>query len=265
MTTAQAATKAPAPAGPLDEAEAEQEAARAQAADITAQIDALKRPGPGFDQAELAGLEAAQEVALKRLRAADLRIEEQRTAAAAPISARALNKIRAQRRKAYDAHAALIVRMTEATRLRAHRKGLENTVAEIQRSPEFRRDHQGVISSFVWGKNGKGPGDHRAPAADHRDSPETIKKLAELERSLSNTIAELELAQAAQAAAQAQWEGSKATLDNWESAVRAQGPAAVRALAEIPDAGVFDNQGLNPGSADIEIGSGKYSTRGMVS
>ena len=96
---ATATAKASPPAGPLAAAEAEQEQARAEAAAVTAQIKALTRSGPGFNQAELAGLEAAQEVALKRLRAADLRIEEERAAATAPISARALNKIRAMRRK----------------------------------------------------------------------------------------------------------------------------------------------------------------------
>ena len=136
--------------------------------------------------------------------------------------------------------------------MREHRSGLESAIEKIKDSAEFRHDQRELMRVFGGKVDGQ------------VDTSRSGKALAQLERDFSNTTAESALAQVAQAEAQALWQGSKATLDNWESALRAQGAAAARALAEIPDAGVFDNQGFNPGSADIEIDHGKYSTRAMT-
>ncbi len=263
--TATATKPAPEPASALTEAEAEQEQARSEAAAITAKVAELTRSGPGFDQGLHARLKVEQESALKALRAADLQLEEQKAAATAPISARVIDKIRAMRRRVADSRSALLTRQAEANHLRGHLQGVRNSIAALEASSEFKRDHQGVMSSFVWGKDAKGPGDHRTPAAVLVDSPQSIKQLAKLERDLTITTTELQIAQAAQSEAQTCWESAKGTLDSWQETVRALGPVARRALAGIPDAGVFDNQGFNPGSADIEIGRGKYSTRGMAS
>ena len=254
MTATQLAAKTitSPPAGPLDETEAAQEQARSEAAAVTAKIAELIRSGPGFDQTLHARLKHEQESALKALRAADLQLEEQRAAATAPIPARALSKIRAMRRRVADSHSALLTRQAEANHLRGHLQGVRNSIAALENSSEFKRDQQGVVSTFVWGKNGKEPGDHRAPVADHRDSPQTIKMLAELERDLERTITEAALSATVQAEASAKWTNAKSTLDVWESAVRAQGPAAARALSELPQAGAFDDQNLK-GHADISL------------
>ena len=160
-----------------------------------------------------------------------------------------------------DAHAALITRMDEARRLRAHLQDLRNSIEKIKDSAEYRHDRRDLLRVFGSKVDGQ------------VDTSRSGKALARLERDLIVTTAELELGQAAQAAAQAQWEGSKATLDNWEAAIHAQGPAAARTLLELPRAGAIDDQNIR-GYADISAGenqtpvnlheSGKYAGRGAA-
>jgi len=254
------ATK-PAPADPLDAAEASQESARSEAADITEQINDLLRGGPPVDDLAHQRLKSAQETAFKKLRHADLAVEEQRAAATAPISARALSKIRVMRRKTHDAHAALIVRLTEARHLRERKSSLESQIAAATSSGAFKQAQKDIKSRFVYGREDQ---EHPEPPSNQK-MPPSVEQLARLERALAVAIAELAIAAKAQGEAQARWESAEGTLESWESAIRSQGPAARRALAEIPAAGAHDSQGLNPGAADIETGRGAFSTRGMAS
>ncbi len=252
MPATQLATKATKPDSPLAGAQFDQEQARAEVERLTKAIAAHRSDGIGFDQPEDAALVAARETALKRLRATDLDVEEQKAAADAPIPARVLEKIRVMRRKTHDAHAALIVRMHEARHQREHLQALRSAIDELRRSPEFIHDERELRRVF------------RGDAGAHAVTTRSGKRLAQLERALELTTTETALAATAQAEAEVIWQGSKATLDNWEQAIRASSPAAARTLAELPQPGASVDMGLNPGAADIEIGHGKYSTKAMT-
>lgn len=251
-------------ADPPAEAQLDREAAESAVKRLTAKIVELSGKGPGHDPALLATLDAEREAALKRLRHAELEIAEQTAAASGPITVKVIAKIRRLRRTVADSRPALMARMAEVNSLRAHRTGVENAVAALKESWDFKRDQREIKNAFVFPRDAQ-DGDSPPPARGVLKTPRSVQALASLERDLDRTSGELKLAQAALTEASTRNSSLRATLESWEAAIRAQGPAAVRALAEIPDAGGFDDQGLNPGSADIEIGSGKYSTRGMVS
>ena len=232
-----AATKpAPEPANPLTEAEVEQEQARSEAAAITEKIKALTRSGPGFDQGLHARLKIEQESALKALRAADLQLEEQKAAATAPISARVIDKIRRRRRRVEDLHASTLARMGETNHLRGHIQGLKNSIAALRESWEFRADQQEMQNAYLFPRDPEAR-DHPAPARRAQKTPQSMEKLALLERDLETTAAELKIAAAAQIAASARWEAEKAVLDAWESAVRSLGASAGAVLDALPAAG----------------------------
>ena len=202
-----------------------------------------------------ARLEAERQTALKKLRHCDLAVEDLNKAEAGPLTAKAVEKIRRQRRKVYDLHPSLLARMAEHRRLRERRQGLENSITKVKDSAEYRHDQREILRVFGGG------------IPSREDNSSSGRRLALLERDLVRTIAEVEIAATVQAEAVAKWQSEKATLDAWEGAIKAHSPAARRALAAIPKPGAPDDQGVR-GYADIAVATphglhqeGKYFGR----
>ena len=238
MPSTQLATKASPPAGPPDAAQLDQEAADAAVARLTKAITELRQTGPGSDPALLGCLQAELEGAQKVLRRVDLEAAEQTAAATGPLPPKTLEKIRRRRRKVEDLHAAVLGRMGEHRRLREHLHGLKNEIAELKASWEFKQDNREFLSPFVRPpRDPQLAEERRGPSRNSEKTPQSIEKLALMERDLESTGAELTIAAAVQAEASARWETEKRTLGGWESAARSLGPAARAVLDALPRVG----------------------------
>lgn len=199
---------------------------RAEVERLTKEIKKLIRGGAGnFDEAELADLEAAREAAMKQLRHADLAVLEARSEAGAVLTPKVVEKIRAQRRRAYDSHANLMTRIDEFRRLLDSQKALAASIESLKDSREFKFERQEMLRNFGVG------------ADVEENLTRTGRELVRLERDLARTVVEQAAAQLAKAEAQSRWTTSKAVLDRWEQSICDLGPAARRVLADIPKPG----------------------------
>ena len=235
----QAATKTRPPASSPAAAEVER---------ITKAITDLRGRGAGADPVLLATLESEREKALRLLRAADLEAAEQTAAAGAPISRKTIEKIRRQRRKVHDLHPALLARVSEHRRLRERKHSLETQITTATNTGAFKQAQKDNKSRFVWGRKDQ---EHPEPPSNEK-MPPSIEALARLERDLATIAAELQIAVTVQAEAQARWESEKRTLDAWEAAIRALGPAARQALANIPNPSDADHSNYT-GWPDVSV------------
>ncbi len=223
-------------ASPLDAAETEQEAAHSAVARLTAAITELTRSGPGFDQILLARLESEREAAQKVLRAADLEAAETVAAATGPLSPKVLEKIRLRRRRVEDWHAAVLGRMGESQWLREHLGRVKNEIATLEASWEFREDQREMRNEYLFPRDAQ-TRDPAAPARSGVKTPQSVQRLAQLERDLEITVAELKIASAAQIVASERWQLEKAILDGWERAACSLGPSARAVLNALPQPG----------------------------
>ena len=236
MPATQLATKASTPDGPLDAAKLDQEVAESDVKRLTKAIADLRKRGPGSDPALLGCLQAELEGAQKILRRIDLEAGERTAAAAGPLPPGVLQKIRLRRRRVEDLHAAVLGRMGESQRLRAHLQGLKNSIAALRQSWAFREDQREVRNRYLFPPDAE-TRDHPAPARGGQKNSKSMERLALMERDVETTGVELTISAAAQAEASARWEGEKAVLDAWESAVRSLGASARAMLDALPAAG----------------------------
>lgn len=244
MPATQVATKLQAEAGSLAAAQAEQQAAKAEVAELTKAIDQLRSQGPYFDRAEDERLEVARGAAHKKWRHCDLVVREKAEKKNSPLTERVAAKIRVKRQRVYDLHPALLARMGESRSLRERRQGLEASIQELESSPEYQRDRREVLKSLSLDD------------AAREEITLGGQRLARLELDLGRALADLAAAEEVQAKAQVMWESEKLTLENWEEAIRAMGPAAQRALKAIPLPGASDDDPL-VGYADLQSGPGQ--------
>jgi len=170
------------------------------------------------------------------LRAVNLEAAERTAAAGAPISAKALGKIRDMRQRAETLHAAVMARTGECQRLRERAGSLRNEIARLRDSWAFKESQREVQSGYVFPPDPE-TRDHPAPARGTEKTPKAMLELAQLERDLESASAELTIAMAAQVVASTRWESEKVVLDNWEAVVRRLGPAARHALDALPHPG----------------------------
>ncbi len=223
-------------AGPPAEAQLDREADGGDVARLTQAIADLRKMGPGNDPVLLERLQTELESAQKVLRAVDLAAAERTAAAGAPISTKALGKIRDMRRKVENLHGATLARMGEAARLREHMGSLKKEIAAIKNSWTFRQDQQEIRSEYLFPRDPEAR-DHPAPARGGKKTPQSAIDLARLERAVETTTAELTIAAAAQISASQRWESEKAILDGWLNAARSLGAAARAVLDAMPHPG----------------------------
>lgn len=230
--------------GPLAAAQADAEASRVEIERLTQEINTLLRDGPNFDQAEHARLTTARDAAHKRWRHADLAVRGAGRQQYAPLFDRTVEKLRRQRRRVFDLHPGVLAFIFDVQRLRDHRKGLESAIVELECSPDYQHARREVLRNLSLDDDVR------------EELSAGGRRLAKLELDLVRAKTEHEVAKTAQAQAQIIWESEKATLESWEEAIRAMGPAAQRALQAIPKPGASDDDPL-VGYADLQVGPGQ--------